>query len=109
MLSMELHQLDEFKQFSEDRFTKVDFVKNRRSNGFILNFLPGQEMKAHHHPGKDLFLHMLDGTGTVTVDDEPFVLHAGDVLYCEADEKIGFVNTGDANVSIYGAMTKTVE
>lgn len=106
---MELHQISEYMQFSEERFTKVDFVKNRRSNGFVLNFLPGQEMKAHHHPGKDLFLYMVDGTGTVTVDDEPIALKTGDVLYCEAEEKIGFINTSDANVSIYGAMTKTVD
>lgn len=106
---MELHHVATSKQFSEERFTKVDFVKNRRSNGFVLNFLPGQEMKAHHHPGKDLFLLMLEGTGTVTVDDEAIVMVAGDVLYCESEEKIGFINTSDANVSIYGAMTKTVD
>lgn len=106
---MELHHIATAKQFNEERFTKVNFVKNRRSNGFVLNFLPGQEMKAHHHPGKDLFLFVLEGTGTVTVDDEPIVMETGDVLYCEAEEKIGFINTSDANVSIYGAMTKTVD
>lgn len=106
---MELNKLATYKQFSEERFTKVDFVKNHRSIGFVLNFLPGQEMKAHHHPGKDLFLYMLDGTGTITIDDEPTVLEVGDVLYCEAEEKVGFINTGEEKVSIYGTMTKTVE
>jgi len=106
---MELHKLAQFQKFDEARFTKVDFVKNRRSMGFVLNFLPGQDMMAHHHPGKDLFLYVLEGEGTFTVDGEEVAVSQGNSLYCEAGEKIGFINTSDGKVSVMGTMTKTVE
>jgi len=106
---MELHKVEQYQQFDEERFTKVDFVKNLRSMGFVLNFLPGQDMMAHHHPGKDLFLYVLEGEGTFTVDGEELAVSQGDSLYCEADEKIGFINTSDSKVSVMGTMTKTVE
>jgi len=103
---LDLKGINEAKQFSEERFTKIDFIKNKKSTAFVLNFLPGQDMRAHHHPQKELFLYVLDGSGTFTVDGEEVPVKEGDVLYCEENEKIGFTNRSGGKVSIYGAMTK---
>jgi|SRR5690625_3828380 len=103
---MEIKKIAEAKQFDEKRFTKIDMMKTRKSVAFILNFLPGQEMRAHDHPGRVLYLLVLDGKGTMSIDGKQIEVVEGDVIYCEADEQIGFVNTSDERVSIYATMTK---
>lgn len=95
------------KQYDENRFTKIDIIKNRRSSAFYLNFLPEQHMKPHTHPGRELYLHVIEGAGTLHIDDEAVEIVAGDVIYCDPDEKIGFTNTSADKVTIYGIMTKT--
>lgn len=94
------------QQFSEDRFTKIDFLKTPNTVAFILNFLPGQHMKPHMHPNRELYLFVVEGSGTLIIDDEEQIVQQGDVLFCQADEKIGFTNTSDARVSLYGIMAK---
>lgn len=93
-------------EFDENRFTKIDLVKTRNTNVFILNFLPNQEMKRHSHPGKDLSLHVLNGTGTLFIDDEQFMIQKGDIIYCEAHEEVGFINGKNEKTSIYGVLSR---
>jgi len=103
---MEFATIEQAKQFNEERFTKIDMIKNRRSVAFLLNFLPGQHMKSHSHPGRELYLHVIDGIGTIIIDGEEKIVAKGDVIFCESDEMIGFTNTSDEKVSIYAMMTK---
>lgn len=42
------------KKYDNNRFTKIDIIKNRRSTAFYLNFLPEQHMKPHAHPEREL-------------------------------------------------------
>src|SRR5690625_2379737 len=94
------------KKYDEERFTKIDIIKNRRSSAFYLNFLPEQHMKPHSHPGRELYLHVLEGEGTLFIEDEELDIVANDVIQCNPDEKIGFTNTGSEPVTMYGVMTK---
>ena len=94
------------KVYDESRFTKVDIIKNRRSSVFYLNFLPKQHMKPHTHPGRELYLHVIEGRGTLFIDADEIEIETGDVIYCDPDEKVGFTNTGPDPVTIYGTMTK---
>ena len=91
--------------FSEERFTKMDIFKSRNSSMFMLNFNPGQAMESHGHPGKELYLHVLEGHGALTIDDRVVEVSAGDVVHLEADETIGFENGGD-RTSIYVTMNR---
>jgi len=103
---MEKQPLASARQFNEERFTKIDIIKRKRSSAFLLNFLPGQNMKAHNHPGRELYLNVLEGSGTFSIDGEDLVVTKGDVIYCDPEEQIGFVNTGGDPVSIFATMTK---
>src|SRR5690625_6707010 len=103
---MEKQQGTIAKQFDENRFTKIDIVKIRRSSAFFLNFLPEQHMKPHAHPGRELYLHVMEGKGTLFIDDKEVEISAHDVIQCNQEEKIGFTNTGTEPVTIYGVMTK---
>lgn len=87
-------------QFHEKRFTKIDLIKTRYTNVFILNFLPNQKMRQHAHPGKDLSLHVLQGSGTLFTDDQKINVKVGDIIYCEAHEAVGFLNN-DTEKNIY--------
>lgn len=106
---MKFTTIDEGKQFSEERFTKIDMLKTRKSVAFLLNFLPGQHMKSHSHPNRELYLLVLDGTGTLIIEGEEKLVSEGDVIYCDSEEMIGFTNTSEAKVSIYATMTKMTE
>lgn len=106
---MEIKKIAENKQFNEERFTKIDMIKTRRSVAFVLNFLPGQEMRPHTHPDRELYLHVIEGEGTLSIDGREIEVNEGDVIYCEADEEIGFVNTSEGKVSIYATMMKLSE
>lgn len=106
---MEIQKIDNAKQFNEERFTKIDFIKTRNSMTFVLNFLPGQQMKPHNHPNRELYLHVLDGTGLLSVDDKEIEVTKGDVVFFGSEEKIGFINTSEGQVSIHGTMTKVTE
>lgn len=103
---MEQISIQRAQQFKEERFTKVDMIKKEKSVVFMLNFLPGQIMKAHHHPNKELYLFIVEGNGTFSFDGEEVPVKQGDLLHCHAEEKLGFVNTSDERVSIYATMTK---
>ncbi len=94
------------QQFNENRFTKIDMVKTSSSVAFMLNFLPGQQMKPHNHPHRELYLHVLLGEGVLLVDDEDVSVKQGDIIYCLPEEKIGFINTSEKKVSIYATMNK---
>jgi len=101
-----LVSIDKYKQFDEERFTKIDMIKHPQSVAFMLNFLPMQHMKPHGHPGKELYLLVVDGEGTFIIDGEEKEVSVGDVLYCTPEEQIGFTNTSEERVSIYVTMTK---
>lgn len=95
-------------EFSEERFTKKDIFKSRNSSMFLLNFISGQTMKSHSHPGKELYLHVLSGKGEFIIGDEKIQVTEDDVIHLEKDEMIGFEN-GDGNTSIYVTMNKIEE
>lgn len=106
---MEISNFTEGQKFNEDRFTKIDMIKQRNSVCFMLNFLPGQHMKPHAHPNKELYLFVVEGTGTLICDDQEMEVKRGDVIFCHAEEEIGFTNTSDKNVSIYATMSKVAD
>src|SRR5690625_5709551 len=80
---MKIIRIEDAKQFDENRFTKIDMIKHRRSVAFMLNFLPEQHMKSHSHPGRELYLHVLVYNGSLLVDGEEVVYHVEDLFYCD--------------------------
>lgn len=106
---MEKQLIVSARQFSQERFTKIDIIKRKRSSVFLLNFLPGQHMKAHNHPKRELYLNVLEGNRTFSIDGKNVEVSKGEVIYCEQEEQIGFTNTGEEKVSIYAVMTKIAD
>lgn len=103
---MEKESMIEAQQFDENRFTKINIIRTNRSMAFMLNFLPGQHMKPHSHPDRELYLNVIAGTGTLSIDGKDHEVTQGDVILCTAEEQIGFTNTSGERVSMYATMTK---
>ncbi|MCM3586863.1 cupin domain-containing protein [Mesobacillus maritimus] len=103
---MEKQTLNQYQEFNEERFTKRIVFKKGDNTVFLLNFLPGQELPPHAHPGSDVFIQMMQGEGTFTVDGKEASLKQNEVLHCQDQEKLAFKNTGTEPVTLYVVLTK---
>jgi quercetin dioxygenase-like cupin family protein len=59
-----------------------------------LEMEPGAAVPEHRDATEE-YIHVLEGTGTITIDEATFSLAAGDTVYMPADAKVSFQN-GDA-------------
>lgn len=103
---MEKKSLQSFQEFSDERFTKRIIFKQGESTVFLLNFLPGQQLPAHTHPGTEVYLLILEGEGTFTIDGESTAVAKNDTVHCSGSEELAFENTGTEPVTLYVMLNK---
>lgn len=103
---MEQKSIKEAITYNEERFTKRIIFQKGDSTVFMLNFMPGQELPAHDHPGTEVYLLVLNGTGTFTIDGIATEASENTVVHCAGNENLAFKNTGDAPVSLYVMLNK---
>jgi quercetin dioxygenase-like cupin family protein len=103
---MKKQNLNEFVEYSKERFTKRVIFKEEDSMVFVLNFEPGQSLPAHKHPGSNVYLLVLQGKGVFSFNGEQIDVVKDDVVLCTGDEEIAFTNTGTTNVSLYVMLNK---
>ncbi|WP_017379488.1 cupin domain-containing protein [Paenisporosarcina sp. TG-14] len=103
---MEKQSLQKYQEFSEDRFTKRIIFKKSSSTAFVLNFLPGQQLPSHTHPGSDLFIMTVEGTGVFTIDGKEVNVMKNDLVHCSDQEQLSFNNNGTERVSLYVILNK---
>ncbi|OBZ15578.1 cupin [Bacillus sp. FJAT-27264] len=98
--------LSEAIQYQEGRFTKRTLFQEGESIVFVLNFLPGQQLPSHTHPGTDVYILVLDGTGTVTVDEVDKEVTKGEVIHIGGEETFSFHNSGEIPSSLHVVLCK---
>lgn len=103
---MEKKSVETFKEYSEERFTKRVIFNDGGSTVFILNFLPGQKLPPHKHPGTEVYLLVLDGSGAFTIDETQTEVTKNDAIHCSGEENLAFENTGNEPVSLYVMLNK---
>jgi quercetin dioxygenase-like cupin family protein len=103
---MEKKSLLEHLEYSEEKFTKRIVYKKGESTVFVLNFMPGQSLPAHKHPGTEVYLLVLNGKGTFTIDGSATAVQEHDVIHTSAEEELAFENTGNEPVSLYVMLNK---
>ncbi|GAA0492226.1 hypothetical protein GCM10008986_18110 [Salinibacillus aidingensis] len=54
--------------------------------------MPGQELPPHKHPGMNLFIHVLNGSGLFITDDTETEINENDILDIEEDEMLSVQN-----------------
>ncbi|MDP4172096.1 MAG: cupin domain-containing protein, partial [Bacillota bacterium] len=80
--------------------------KKGESTAFVLNFLPGQQLPAHKHPGSEVFLYVICGNGTFTIDGNEKAVEQFDLFHCSGEEELTFVNNGESPLSLYVVLSK---
>lgn len=103
---MKKEMLNHFIEYNEERLTKRVIFKEGGSTVFMLNFMPNQALPAHKHPGSNVYLLVLSGEGTFTIDEQDVKVKKNDVIVCNGEENLSFVNDGSENVSLYVTLTK---
>lgn len=105
---MELKSLPFFQDFNEKHFTQKFVHKNGGNSVFILNFLTGQKMREHKHPGKEVYFFVLQGEGIVITNGIETEASQGDIIQCSGNDTLGFVNSGSEPVSVYVVLSNVV-
>jgi quercetin dioxygenase-like cupin family protein len=103
---MEKQSLNQYQEFSEERFTKRIVFKKGDSTVFLLNFMPGQELPKHTHPGTEVFILTMQGEGTFTIDGEEVTAPANETVHLSGSEELSYKNTGDEPVTLYVMLNK---
>lgn len=103
---MSITSLQEVRAFSEDRFTKRVLFQQGGGVTFVLHFLPGQQLPVHKHPGTDVILLVVEGTGTLILDGEEQVVKQEDVIHCGGETEFAFQNTGDQEVRLFVVLNQ---
>ncbi|MDR4949311.1 cupin domain-containing protein [Neobacillus cucumis] len=103
---MDKQSIKTFQEFNEDKFTKRVIFNNGNSTAFVLNFLPGQKLPAHKHPGAEVYLLVVSGNGTMIIDGKETDVTETDVIHTSDEEELSFANTSSDRVSLYVVLNK---
>ncbi|MBS8265549.1 cupin domain-containing protein [Mesobacillus boroniphilus] len=106
---MEKQSLKQFQEFSEERFSKRIVFKKGESTVFLLNFMPGQELPKHTHPGTEVFILTMQGEGTFTIDGEEVVAAVNETVHVSGTEELAYKNTGSEPVTLYVMLNKILD
>lgn len=102
---MEKFSIEAYQEYNEERFTKR-VIRKGENTAFVLNFMPGQHLPEHKHPGTEVYLYVLTGTGTIIIDGNETEMTTTDLVHTSGDESLAFTNTGTEPVSLYVVLTK---
>jgi len=103
---MEKNSIKSYQEYSEDKFTKRVIYKKGETTAFLLNFLPGQQLPPHKHPGTEVYLYFVTGNGTIIIDGQDTKVTEADIIHVTSEEEMAFKNTGTEPVSIYVVLSK---
>lgn len=98
---MKVGKLADKMIYSDKTFTKRVLFNEDKILNFVLNLRPGQTLPPHTHENSELIVHVITGSGEVTVDNNTHEATQGDVLFCKGEEVFSLKNTGDADMSCF--------
>ncbi|GHI00535.1 cupin domain-containing protein [Neobacillus kokaensis] len=103
---MEKNSMKAFMEYSEEKFTKRIIYKKGETTAFVLNFLPGQSLPAHKHPGTEVYLYVITGNGTIITDGKESEVSEADLIHVNREEEMSFKNSGNEPLSLYVVLSK---
>ncbi|WP_102347258.1 cupin domain-containing protein [Bacillus sp. Marseille-P3661] len=103
---MKKQNINDYLDFSSEKFTKRIIFKEEESTVFVLNFEPGQSLPSHKHPGTNVYLLVLLGEGTFIINGENIPAKKDEVIVCNGDEDFAFNNDSSSKVSLYVMLNK---
>lgn len=103
---MEKNSVKAYMEHSEEKFTKRIIYKKGETTAFVLNFLPNQQLPTHKHPGTEVYIYVVTGNGTISIDGKETGVSEADLIHVQSDEEMSFNNTGKEPVSLYVVLSK---
>jgi quercetin dioxygenase-like cupin family protein len=103
---MEKKSILDVMQYQEDRFTKKIIFRQGESVVFVLNFMPGQQLPVHKHPGADVYILALKGNGTILVNTEELSFGEGETIYIAGEDTFAYTNTSTQPSSLHVVLSK---
>lgn len=103
---MDKKNIAEAVEYQEERFTKKIIFQKGESVVFMLNFMPGQKLPVHKHPGADVYILALSGDGAIHVNEEDFSFSQGETVHIAGDESFAYTNNSEAPSSLYVVLSK---
>ena len=72
----------------------MQFCHNEKVTVKILHIKPGSKLSLQYHQSRDEFWYVIEGTGTIVLDDKQFNVVAGDECFIRRGQKHRIVTTG---------------
>jgi quercetin dioxygenase-like cupin family protein len=79
-------------------------IQGPRMNFALVQFMPGQDFKAHYHDVMEENFFVLEGTVTVVVDGKPHTLNPGQLIHIEPGEKHYVINQSSSVVKMTASL-----
>lgn len=103
---MEIKSYTDFQVFHEEHFVKRVVFKKEDSAVFILNFQPGQALPVHNHPGSQVYLMVLEGTGMLDMEGKEEEIKQDDLIHVDGDTPFSIRNHSEHPLSIHVVLSK---
>ena len=79
-------------------------MQGPRSNFALVQFMPGQDFRAHYHEVMEENFYILEGTVTIVVDGTAHALTSGQFIHIEPGEVHYVINKSSAPVRMVSAL-----
>lgn len=100
------NSVKDYMEYSEEIFTKRVIFNTEDTTAFVLNFLPGQQLPTHKHPGAEVYLFVVTGKGIFIIDGKELEGAEADLIHVSNNEEMAFKNNGNEPVSLYVVLSK---
>ncbi|WP_169713766.1 hemerythrin domain-containing protein [Paludifilum halophilum] len=106
---MAIQSCQQLQEFDDTRFVKKTLHKGYGNVVFLLHLLPGQELPAHTHSGKEVFLLGLQGRGSLWIGGDHYPVGCQDFIYCSDEDELRVYNDGTEGWSLYVVLSAKKE
>ena len=79
-------------------------IQGPRLNFALVQFMPGQDFRAHYHEVMEENFYILEGTVTIVVDGEPHILNPGQIIHIEPGEVHYVINQSPSVVRMIASL-----
>jgi mannose-6-phosphate isomerase-like protein (cupin superfamily) len=86
--------------FAAEKMTKVNLFETERMFCDVYGLNPGQEQKAHAHPGSDKVYVVVDGVGNFRIGGEECSASSGHAVFAPAGLSHAVHNPGPARLTL---------
>jgi len=79
-------------------------MQGPRMNFAVVQFMPGNDFRAHYHKVMEENFYILEGTVTIVVDGAPHVLNPGQFIHIEPGEVHYLINKSSSVVRMVASL-----